>query len=294
MPVKYDEILRCGEEVDNIHKRLAIVGLIAVGLALAALGTSAVLPGGAGTTVSGESTTLVGKTVSATIPMPTHVKASATTSGCENSPGPQITLTGEIAIGGLGVELIFKNNQKGTHTHTETTTAKAVLVPEGESVTIPKQPVNGGTGGNPFIWFQWLDANGNAISSEIFLGRCVQGLFGVSGDFVIPSLATATVSGGSCDHRGSTITLSGELRLSGLNARLIFRNNDNPVGGPHKAEKPTTVDVVIIPKGQSIEFAKQPPLGGAGGNPWISLRFLSGDGAPVSEEFLLGRCVQDF
>ncbi|MGQ0798430.1 MAG: hypothetical protein ACT4OI_11310 [Methanobacteriota archaeon] len=294
MPVKYDEMLRCGEEVDNIHKRLAIVSLIAVALALAALGTSLVLPGRAGTTVSGESETLVGKTVSASIPMPTTVKASATASGCENAPGPKVTLTGEVAIGGLGVELIFKNNAKGTHTHTETTTATAVLIPEGESVTIPKQPVNGGTGGNPFIWLQWLDADGNAISSEIFLGRCVQGLFAVSGDFVIPSLATATVSGGSCDNRGSTITLSGELRLSGLNARLIFRNNDNPVGGPHKAEKPTTVDVVILPEGQSIEFAKQPPLGGAGGNPWISLRFLSGDGAPASEEFLLGRCVQDF
>lgn len=295
---KYVDLLRSREEVAAIAKRWAIVGLIAVAMILASFGAFFALPSQAkssgGGTTTGSTTALVGQEVQADIPMPVHVKAQASASGCENNPGPTITLTGEVALGGLGVELVFRNNEQGTHEHTETTTATAVVVPEGESVSIPKQPVLGGTGGNPFIFLQFLDGNGQAMGDEIFLGRCVQGLFAVSGDFVIPSLATARVSGGSCDNRGSTISLSGELRLSGINARLIFRNNDNPVGGPHKAEEPTTVDVVVLPEGETIEFAKQPPLGGVGGNPWISLRFLDGNGNPASEEFLLGRCVQDF
>ena len=53
-----------------------------------------------------------------------------------------------------------------------------------------------------------------------------------------------------------------------------------------------TVDFVIIPAGESITFAKQQPLDGAGGNPLIFLQFTDGDGAPLSEEFFLGRCVQ--
>ncbi len=264
------------------------VGLLATVLALAALG---VVPWSA---TGGGSDAIGVQDVSATVPMPEHVSVDVSTSGCDNSPGPWITLTGEISLGGLGIQLIFQNNVKGTHTHIEETTASVIVVPAGETLTIPKQPVHGGVGGNPFIWIQFVDANGNALSTEIFLGRCVQGLFATSADWVISALATAHVEGGSCDNTGSTIKLSGELRLTGINARLIFRNNDNPVGGPHQTDRPTTVSIVLIPAGTTLEFPKQPPLGGVGGNPWIYLVFLDGSGKPVSEKFLLGRCVQDF
>lgn len=230
--------------------------------------------------------------INATFSNNAHITTTAMTSGCNNAPGPKVTLQGELAIGGVGVQLVFQNNAKGTHTHTEESTATAVVIPQGESVQIPKQPVQGGTGGNPFIWLQFLDGHNTALTSEIFLGRCVQGLFETSADFFIPSIATAQVASDSCDNTGSTITLNGELKLTGINARLIFRNNDNPVGGPHQNSKPTTVDVVLIPAGQSIQFAKQPPLGGVGGNPLIYLTFLNGQGQTVSDKFLLGRCNQ--
>ncbi len=82
------------------------------------------------------------------------------------------------------------------------------------------------------------------------------------------------------------------MSLTGIKANLIFSNNDNPVDGPHENTQPTVVSVVLIPAGQTIQFAKQPPLGGAGGNPWIFLTFLDGRGQPVSDQILLGRCVQ--
>ena len=228
--------------------------------------------------------------VSATFSNNVHITTTAMTSGCYNAPGPKVTLQGELALGGVAVQLVFQNNEKGTHTHIEESTATAVVIPAGESVQIPKQPVQGGTGGNPFIWLQFLDSHNTALTSEIFLGRCVQGFFTTSADFFIPSIATAQVASDSCDNKGSTITLNGELRLTGINARLVFRNNDNPVGGPHQNTKPTTVDIVLIPAGQSIQFAKQPPLGGVGGNPLVYLTFLDGQGQTVSDKFLLGRC----
>lgn len=262
-------------------------------LAVAVVGLGLVPATSAHTSATG--TGAIGsQTVKANIPMDVAVRAALTASGCANAPGPTVTLTGEIALGGLGVKLIFKNNAQGTHTYTTVSTATAVVIPAGSSISIPKQPVLGGTGGNPFIWIVFTDKNGGALGAPIYLGRCVQGLFKANGDFVIPALASATVEGGSCSNRGSMIRLSGELKLSGLNAKILFQNNDNPVGGPHQASAGTTVSVVIIPAGQTIAFAKSPALGGAGGNPWISLLFLSGKGEPVSEEFLLGRCVQDF
>src|SRR5881409_3644921 len=150
--------------------------------------------------------------VSSSMQMPVHLTTDATASGCDNSPGPTITLQGAIALGGLGVVLVFQNNLKGTHTAEFQTTAKVEVIPAGETVQIPKQPVLGGVGGNPFIWLQFMDGHNSALTSEIYLGRCVQGFFQASADFSIPSIASATVSSGSCDNTSSTITLSGELR----------------------------------------------------------------------------------
>lgn len=267
------------------------MSLITLGLVFAAFSATA-MP--ARTGVSSGSSAVGVQTVSANLPMTVQAVVNAATSQCANAPGPQVTLYGELTLGGLGIELLFKNNVKGTHTYTTVSTASVVVIPAGEHITIPKQPVWGGTGGNPFIWLQFTDADGKGLADPVFLGRCVQGLFVASGDLVIPSLATAEVTGGTCNHQGSSISLSGELRLSGLNAKLIFRNNDNPVGGPHEAEEPTTVSVVLIPEGTTITFPKSPALGGAGGNPWIFLAFLDGQGNVVSDEFRLGRCVQDF
>ena len=42
--------------------------------------------------------------------MPGHLEATVDATGCENSPGPYITFDGSLALGGLGVRLIFTNN----------------------------------------------------------------------------------------------------------------------------------------------------------------------------------------
>src|SRR6266487_3517212 len=139
-------------------------------------------------------------TASTTFQTPVNVRTSMTTSGCDNSPGPQITLQGAMTIGGIGVQLLFENNLAGTHTFTIKSTASATVIPAGQTVTIPKQPVLGGVGGNPFISIQFVDNHNNPLSNEIFLGRCVQGLFNTSVDLSVPATATAQVSGGSCDN----------------------------------------------------------------------------------------------
>src|SRR5437667_9557612 len=84
--------------------------------------------------------------------MPIHVNALVGETGCDNSPGPQITVEGEILLGGLKVEMIFKNNVKGTHTDVVTFDKTLTLVPVGGKVTIPNQPVLGGVGATPHIW----------------------------------------------------------------------------------------------------------------------------------------------
>jgi len=50
------------------------------------------------------------------------------------------------------------------------------------------------------------------------------------------------------------------------------------------------IDVVLIPEGERLTFHKQPPLGGAGGNPLIYLQFLTPGGQALTDYIKLGRC----
>jgi len=232
------------------------------------------------------------KQVARTFTTPVQVHAIVGFSDCSNSPGPQITLDGAIALGGLNVDLIFRNNVKGTHTYTAEQTVQVVAVPAGGTLLIPKQPPLGGVGGNPFIWVQFLDGDGNALSPEIYLGRCVQGPVNVDANLAAYATAVANFEALDCSNNpGPYITVDGAMSFpKGVNAQLIFRNNDNPVGGPHEAIRSAYVS--IIPAGLSLVIPKQPVLGGVGGNPWIYTLFEQADGTPIGKEVLLGRCVQ--
>jgi len=220
--------------------------------------------------------------------MPVHVKCNVNESGCDNSPGPQITLDGAITLGGLGANLVFQNNTKGTHSAIVPTWATNIaLLPLGSAIIIPKQPVRGGVGGNPHIYMQFLDGECHALTEELYLGRCVQGL-SVEGDFLNDVVGATTVQAAGCrNHPGPVITMGGQIVLSGLKARIIFRNN---VKGTHTAEKYSDVDLII--EGTPITIPKSPHQGGAGGNPLILLQFLQYDETPIGDLFFLGRCNQ--
>jgi len=218
------------------------------------------------------------------------VNISATPSGCENNPGPFITLNGELRLSGINAKILLSNNVKFTHMASADVAADVVLIPAGQAITIAKQPSRGGVGGNPWIYFQFTDPSGRELGAPVLLGRCVQGLTNASGSFAIPSGVNMTVTGGDCSNSGGpNITLSGEIRMGGLNGRIILTNNAKFT---HATSADVVVDVVLLADGQSLTFAKQPPLGGAGGNPWIWVQFTSGSGDAIGSPILLGRCVQ--
>jgi hypothetical protein len=103
--------------------------------------------------------------------LPALVSAEVAGSECRNSPGPFITIDGGLSLGGVYGTLVFTNNAQFTHVHEEDVTVGLALVPEGESITFPKQPPQGGVGGNPHIFLQFL-SGGEPVGDEIYLGRC--------------------------------------------------------------------------------------------------------------------------
>jgi hypothetical protein len=226
------------------------------------------------------------------MPIPAAISADLSAYDCSNNPGPQITFSGGTYLGGYGVEMTFTNNMKGTHEFTDGKTVDVTLQPADGAIVIPKQPVLGGTGGNPFIWVQFVDGRGAALSGEIFVGRCVQGAgWHVTQQAVTKAAVSAEFTVQGCENSpGPFISFNSTMTSAGVTARIIFRNNDNPVGGPHQAD--VTRDVTMIPAGYSVTFPKQPVQGGVGGNPWIFAGFTDSDGTALGAPTLLGRCEQ--
>ncbi|HEY6156241.1 MAG TPA: hypothetical protein VIV88_02255 [Gemmatimonadales bacterium] len=226
------------------------------------------------------------------VPIPASISADFSAYDCSNNPGPQITFSGATVLGGFGVALTFTNNMQGTHSFTSGTTVNTILQPTGGAIVIPKQPVDGGTGGNPFIWVQFVDGGGAPLTGEIFVGRCVQGAgWHVTQSATTSASTAATFTVQSCANSpGPYISFDASMTSAGLAARIIFRNNDNPVGGPHEAD--VTRTVTMIPAGFSVTFPKQPVQGGVGGNPWIWAGFTDAGGTALGDPTLLGRCEQ--
>jgi len=257
----------------NNQKHITQLSAAVSAAALLALG----LPG----TARGE------QQVTARLDLPMQVNGTVTASDCDNAPGPQVTLDGEIQLGDVAVQLIFQNNLKGTHTTNVTYSSSVVLVPLGGAITIPKQPALLGVGGNPHIWIQFHDGEGTDLTEEIYLGRCVQGL-SISPSFLHEVIAAADVATADCKNRkGPYITVGGTITFSGLHARFIFRNN---LKGTQTFEDMRDVSLII--KGSQVVIPKQPVRGGAGGNPLIGVQFLQGGGQPVGTPVMLGRCNQ--
>src|SRR5713226_6867240 len=75
-----------------------------------------------------------------------RVTLQAAPSGCENNPGPFITLNGELALSGASARITLSNNTKGTHTASTDVSADVVIIPAGQSIQIAKQPSRGGVG----------------------------------------------------------------------------------------------------------------------------------------------------
>src|SRR5258708_27423705 len=126
--------------------------------------------------------------------MPVRIQAAMAMSGCNNSPGPQITMSGAVTMGGLTAKMIFRNNVIGTHTYVTEHTVATVAVPADAAIVIPKQPVLGGVGGKPWIWVQMMDDADTPLTSRIFLGRCVQGPFNVDAPAVAEVAMGTTLS----------------------------------------------------------------------------------------------------
>jgi hypothetical protein len=228
-----------------------------------------------------------GGSLAQTITVPAQARAAFVAPTCTVGPGPSISLTGELALAGLGADLIFRNNQKGTHERVDELVAAMVLIPYGETIDVPAPALVGGPDGAPLIYVQFLDRDGRPVSGELSLGACGAADFPASAAVSLPTTVTLTVSASGCANApGPTITVGGAVEFAGLQVRIIVRSPDGSTAGATLA----AAAVVALAAGETHAIPKQPARGGVGGNPWIWAQLVDAAGAPLSDEIFLGRC----
>ena len=138
--------------------------------------------------------------------------------------------------------------------------------------------------------FNFLIVTAVEAMAEAFSVVEKSGLDPVAFDFVNLTDVDVDIAADCSNNPGPYITLTGELSIEGITAVVSFQNSrKNP---PHRRDEVVDVGITILEAGENIRFAKQPPLGGVGGNPRIYLQFVDGEGSALSGEIYLGRCVQ--
>ena len=226
--------------------------------------------------------------VSQAFSLPVHVTTAAQLSGCNTGQGVSVALNGQLALPGVGARLTFYNNEKGTHDATVVAQGEGSVIPAGATITIPDRATQSSVSGDPSLSLQIVDGGGRPLTGEVSLGACGDSLGPLSGDFVLPATARASVT--SCQNGpGASIALSGALTLqAGVAAKVTLQGDSTSA----RTATSGTLQIDIVPAQGTVQFAKQPVRGGAGGNPWIYLQFLDAAGAPFGQESLIGRCSQ--
>jgi hypothetical protein len=241
-------------------------------VAAVALATFALAPG-----------TALGKSVKMKVLVPASADFSAVAESCTNHPGPVVTISGDLTMGGVDGALRFQN-PPGNHQATVPATVDLIIIDPMPPFHFSKKGSDAeGVTGNPLVYIQFTDGPGGApLSPEIFLGRCNQGLDASAALFGIPADAELDFSAANCsNHPGPRITMSGTLTLGPLFANLILRNS----GNTHKGDEEVTLALEIMPK-TPVDLPKQgSEPDGVTGNPEI---YLLLDG----HEKRLGKCVQ--
>lgn len=225
-------------------------------------------------------------TIRQAVTMPAQVQSSVS---CAPS-GTSVTITGGLELAGLGAQVVMRNNEKGTHERTDDLGASLVLIPADARLEIPTATAQGAPVEDPIVSIQLLDADGVPVAGEIVLGSCIEGSLTVDAAALLPAIVELHVGVAGCANQpGPTVTVEGAVTFSGLQQRLVVRDGS---GGAVAGQVVLDAEIVALRPGETLSVPKQPSRGGVGGNPWIWVRLHDGAGASLSEEILVGRCVQ--
>jgi hypothetical protein len=210
---------------------------------------------------------------------------------CQHT-GNTVTIDGPISLGGSAAHVWYQNNVKGTQqSNVYSGVIEASIAPVGGSVHMAKQPPQGGSGGNPWIWYDANDGNG-----PLLVGRCVSASYNVSKHFgghrTITVNLVDTLSALDCSKTNASVHLNHHQQNPSVDGTLMFDNNVNKPTHPSSKAASLTVGLT-----GATSLDKANDIKAGMGNPLVYL--TAGDSQPEAEATQaggggnnMGRCNQ--
>ena len=104
--------------------------------------------------------------------LPATARATVT---CSNHPGASVTLASELVFdAGVAAKVMLQDPSTQDQRAAASGTLTLPIESAQGTLQFAKQPVNGGGGGNPWIYLQFLDGTGAPFGQEFLIGRCAQ------------------------------------------------------------------------------------------------------------------------
>ncbi len=235
-----------------------------------------------------EAVTVLSQQVSSTLSMPACIRAALVPTF--QAQALNITLRGGLFLGGLGVELIFRDLPQSPMGVPKGVSSKAMLLHAGKAVDVEERSPRTKAGTDPAAWVQVRAGDGVALTDQIYVGRLGKGPCLMDPAFSCPVTADAYISPfGVSEPAHSDLTLTGEMTIDhGLSLRVTLRRREGPLWWGRRPD--AVFDFEIVPPGTMVHFPAQPIWTGDGGI-LRSLIFLGGDGEPIGNEHLVNPTV---
>jgi hypothetical protein len=247
--------------------------------------TAAVQPSAIGTSPS---STIFERTFS----MPVNAITRIALASCDVRNGPGIKLDTRLQLGGLSTQVEVENT---TGTPDEAVATFQVLS-TGADVTLPPRSDRAGLGGDPFVWVQFEDNTGQALSAELPLGACSQLVSPqeLVVDYSELVQATTAISVTQCGTEfGPMVSVAGQLALeNGLFAQVILRDDQPPAGTPAEVGADAVRRIQLYSPGLDVKFQKQSLRAEVGGDPSITATYLDAQGTVIGVPETLGTCEE--
>ena len=199
-----------------------------------------------------------------------------------------LIMDGSATFGAIAAQVSFRNDPRGLHPYLEAGAAEAVLIEPSFTLPLKRSRVLAPARGDALVALRWFDSDFVPLGLETVLGRLSAAPFQTTLSTRLPMAVSFSVTAiDSGDEGGPTLELSGHWALEkGILAALGFQGE-----GRRGTPQPEDAAHLVLPVGSGQTLPERPARGGVGGYPMISVQFRTGVGAPISPEYVLGRCV---
>lgn len=227
--------------------------------------------------------------------MPVHVAAHVEASRPDAGGEMRVTVRGGLELSGAAAEWIVRfSNPEWITGPREVRTTASLLAPASE-VEIPTCTLRGPVPEPLTVWLEFVDARGRRLCDRLYLGRRLPCERTVHIGLSMPVTATAATR--MAARPKSRLEVRGDLRMSGLSARLAVSGDvsfptNRPVSGPFTPRLALMTDVPIIPGGHIVSTARQLVPDHGPWDAWLWVQWRHGNGAPIGAEQTLGPCRQ--